>query len=665
MNLLQPTFLFAASAIAVPIILHLVFRRHTRVVRLGSIRFLDELIRETVRRRKVRQWLLLALRVACLLLLALLFARPFLRAAQESSGERLVVVLIDQSASMSRRQQGERLIDAATEQANRLLAATGQNTNIQAAFFDSTVHPITFASEGVPRISAPERIFGSTSYAAALSWARDWCWKAPTAERVVHLFTDLQRSGLDWIAAEPMPESVTVKIEDVSESEANNLAVVSVTPTPVIGRPGRDATVRATLFNYGEFEFADTGVQLTLTSDGRQLHFEDTVTVPSQQAVDIEFQVNGLRAGRWEGTLDVDIQDDFAFDNRRHLVMISRPQSRVVILDGATHEPAPGSGVYFLARAVGLAPPGELWEESPFYAEVVRYQEGDALPTLSDVEIVILADCPPATADVVRLQRFVETGGGLIVFTGEETTPEACQPLADVGLSPGRLTGIRRTSDLPFRIQAWNAGHTLLAPFSDPQQGDLGQFSFSAYTHFEPSAQTEVLARFGDDGSPVLTIQRLGNGRAIWMNSTAGPEWNNACRSRLFVPLIHQLLGECVGLTGAGPVQPWTIDDWLARADAGSPGEMIRPGVLTEDRRSHVISVEQSESDPESCAADELADSVIRDDALVAEDESASLGGLGSQGALASRADEWWPYLVLALTALLLMETLVANRTTA
>ena len=75
MNLVQPAFLFAMAAVAVPIILHLVFRRHTRIVRLGSIQFLDELMRETVRRRKVRQWLLLALRVASLLLLAFLFAR--------------------------------------------------------------------------------------------------------------------------------------------------------------------------------------------------------------------------------------------------------------------------------------------------------------------------------------------------------------------------------------------------------------------------------------------------------------------------------------------------------------------------------------------------------------------------------------------------------------
>lgn len=665
MSLLQPAFLFASAAIAVPIILHLVFRRHTRIVRLGSIRFLDELMRETVRRRKVRQWLLLALRVACLVLLALLFARPFVRAAQESSGERLVVVLVDQSASMSRRQQGERLVDAATDRANRLLATLGENTTAQAAYFDAAVSPVTFESAGLRRLSAPERLFGSTSYAAALAWARDWCWKAPTAERVVYLYTDLQRSGLDWIAAEPMPDGVTVRIEDLGQTEANNLAIVSATPTPTIVRPGSDATVRATLFNYGEFEFTDVGVQLTLSSDGRQLHFEDTLTVPSQQAVDIEFEVNRLKAGRWEGTLDIDAQDDLAFDNRRHLVMLSRPQSRVVIVDGSVDDPAPGSGIYFLTRAVGLAPPGEQWEESPFRAEVVRYQEGEPLPPLGDAEIVILADCPLVAADAARLRQFVEAGGGLIVFTGEETTATACQPLAGAGLTPGTLGGTRRTSDLPFRIQSWDDEQTVLAPFSDPQQGDLRQFTFAAYTHIDPFPESTVLAKFGDADSPALIERRVGNGRVFWMTSTAGREWNNACRSRLYVPLVHQLLGECVGLTGAGPVQSWTIDAWLDRTAAETPGEMLRPGIIAEDRRSYVISVDARESDPESCVAEELAETASGRDPLDPGSEAVELAELGPRGALASRADEWWPYFVLALIALLFVETLVANRTTA
>jgi hypothetical protein len=462
-----------------------------------------------------------------------------------------------------------------------------------------------------------------------------------------------------------MPAGVAFKIENLSESEANNLAIVSVTSSPTIVRPGDDATVRATLFNYGEFEFTDVGVELTLNSDGRQLQFEETVTVPSQEAIDVEFTVDRLRSGLWEGTVDLEVQDDLAFDNRRHLVISSRSQSRVVIVDGSTREPAPGTGIFFLVRAVGLALPGEEWDESPFRAEVVRYQEGDPIPALAGVDVVILADSPPVAADAARLRQFVETGGGMVVFSGEQTTAGACQPMELAELTPGTLDGIRRTSDLPFRIRSWDKERAILAPFGDPQHGDLRRFGFSAYMHITPSPTATVLARFGDEDSPALLSRRLGTGRILWVTSTAGPEWNSACRSRLYVPLIHQLLGECVGLTGAGPIQSWTVDSWRNRIGSTASVDRLRPGVISEDQRSHIVSVDESESDPESCAADELADTA----AAEGTEESASLASgtaaAGTRAAMAMQADEWWPFLVLALTALLLVETLVANRTTA
>src|SRR5437764_879966 len=92
-------FLAGALAAAVPIVVHLLFRQRPRRVDLGTLRFLKIALRDDARRRKVRRWLLLALRVAGVLLLALLFARPYWARASASRDDREVVLLIDQSAS--------------------------------------------------------------------------------------------------------------------------------------------------------------------------------------------------------------------------------------------------------------------------------------------------------------------------------------------------------------------------------------------------------------------------------------------------------------------------------------------------------------------------------------------------------------------------------------
>src|SRR6516162_10156170 len=100
-TLIHAGFLAAALAVAVPVVIHLLFRQKTRTLPIGSVRFLHQVVREHRRRRRVRQWLLLALRMLSLLLLAMLFARPYRDESYQRGLQQEVVMLVDRSASMA------------------------------------------------------------------------------------------------------------------------------------------------------------------------------------------------------------------------------------------------------------------------------------------------------------------------------------------------------------------------------------------------------------------------------------------------------------------------------------------------------------------------------------------------------------------------------------
>src|SRR5205085_11358130 len=99
MGFVQATMLAALAAVALPVLAHLVFRRRSRPVDLGTLRFLKIAVRRETRRRWLKRWLLLALRVGCVVLLVLLFARPFRGEFAGGGDAGLTVVLIDRSAS--------------------------------------------------------------------------------------------------------------------------------------------------------------------------------------------------------------------------------------------------------------------------------------------------------------------------------------------------------------------------------------------------------------------------------------------------------------------------------------------------------------------------------------------------------------------------------------
>src|SRR5215218_1942887 len=127
MTFLFPLFLVAMAGLAVPVLLHLIQRERKQVVQFPSLMFLRRIPYQSVRRRRIRHWLLLMMRLAALALIVLAFARPFFRAADPSvaaeGGAREVVILVDRSYSMGYGDRWTRALNAARSTVDGLSAA--------------------------------------------------------------------------------------------------------------------------------------------------------------------------------------------------------------------------------------------------------------------------------------------------------------------------------------------------------------------------------------------------------------------------------------------------------------------------------------------------------------------------------------------------------------
>jgi len=129
MSFLYPAFLAGAVAIALPIALHFLRRDVAPEVPFSAVRLLRRSPIERSHRRRLRDLLLLAARVAALFLLAAAFARPYLTAAGPSP---LRLVAIDRSFSMDAGGRFSRAVDLA----RRAIADAGVNDRIALVAFD-------------------------------------------------------------------------------------------------------------------------------------------------------------------------------------------------------------------------------------------------------------------------------------------------------------------------------------------------------------------------------------------------------------------------------------------------------------------------------------------------------------------------------------------------
>jgi ferric-dicitrate binding protein FerR (iron transport regulator) len=104
MGFVAPLVLVGLGALAIPVLIHLIQRERKRVVEFPSLMFLRKIPYQSVRRRRLRDLTLLAMRLAALAMIVAAFARPFFKrdalAAATQQGAREAVILVDRSYSM-------------------------------------------------------------------------------------------------------------------------------------------------------------------------------------------------------------------------------------------------------------------------------------------------------------------------------------------------------------------------------------------------------------------------------------------------------------------------------------------------------------------------------------------------------------------------------------
>src|SRR5690349_7787683 len=101
MSFLYPTFLWALAALSIPIIIHLFnFRKTTRIY-FSNTRFLKQVKEATTAKRRIKHYLILLSRLLALAFLVFAFAQPVIPAREKLTGNKNIVLYLDNSLSMS------------------------------------------------------------------------------------------------------------------------------------------------------------------------------------------------------------------------------------------------------------------------------------------------------------------------------------------------------------------------------------------------------------------------------------------------------------------------------------------------------------------------------------------------------------------------------------
>jgi hypothetical protein len=529
-SFLSPLFLLGLAALAVPVLIHLTQRERKSVVEFPSLMFLRKIPYESVQRRRIRDWLLLAMRLAAIALIVLAFARPFLRGsnvAAAAGGARDIVVLLDRSYSMGYGDSWSRAQRAAAAAIESATPADRISVVLFADTAEVALRSTPDRSRAVAEINAASPGPGSTKYAPALKLAGSLLSESLLPRKEVVIVSDFQRGGWQPDDSLRMPGGTTISTVVVEGAQGPNLALtpVALLRSREAGQPER-ITVTAGIVN--RTATAATDIPIELVIDGRVVQDLKISAAPNASATvsfaPVTITTPNTRAIVRLGTATQTAVDALPRDNVFNFTVTPSAPVPVMAVSQASSD-----ATLYLSRALAIG-------ESPRFDASMQSPDALAGDAMNRARVMILNDVPISDAAAAKLVTFVEGGGGLFMSLG----PRATWPSGRAGWLPATIgPPVDRTRGAA-RLSGMDYGHAIFEPFRAPRSGDFSTARFYSYRALGAAKDASVLARF-DTGEPALVERAAGRGRIILYASTLDLSWNDLALKPMFLPFVHQL----------------------------------------------------------------------------------------------------------------------------
>lgn len=568
MSVLHPGFLWAGLALAaVPILIHLLFRRRRAPVAWGAMDLLSKALAAQRRRIWLEQVLLLATRVAIVAMLGAALARPLLSPGSTPFAARsrhLTVVLDDGLASGVRSRPGDATTAAIVRMRGEAAALVrslepGDTVSLVLASrpVRSMVERPSLDREAVARlIESVEPTEAATELAAAIERAEAIGASASDREAIVAVFSEFRRGSLPPEAPRPAivesGASVRRLFVEPATDPIEDRAVIRL----AVGRAVDDETieigVRVRRQGGG---LGEGSVRVDLSSPAldeplsRRVRFE-----PGQAEASISMSARPVGGGGADAIFDPVVAtlepDALTADDRRNAGIERRSSLRIAVVarrsfgTDAEIDRVPASRWLFRALAPADRAGIDVSELDPAAIDARSLAELDAV-VIPRPDLV----SGPAWAN---LGAFVREGGTMLVTPPGDDDPGAWIDGWRTAAGDRDAIGweIERSAERlesPLRLAVDQPESPWLATF----RGELADLArpveVERRMRLADVEADRVVLRLAD-GSPFLVAGTPAGARGTVAFLVSSPEltWTNLPVKPLMVPLVQELIRQAV-----------------------------------------------------------------------------------------------------------------------
>lgn len=521
MQFLYPAFLFALAALALPIIIHLFYFRRFKKVYFTNVRFLKEIKEETSNRQKLRNLLVLAMRLLALAFLVFAFAQPFIPQDQDvAKGKKAVSIFIDNSFSMSALSQDVALIDKAKIRAREIVEAYAPDDEFQILTndFEGRHQRMVSRDEALALIDEIKTGPAVRELSRVFSRQQQILNSSGIDNHVVYHISDFQKNIADLEnIKDTLTEIELIPLQSVQEKNVSLDSVWFEAPLQLLNQTN---SMLVKVRNTGD-EAAEN-VKLSLRHDG-QTKPVGTLNIPAKSSITDTVPITILKTGWHEGELaltDYPVQ----FDDKYFFSFFVSQQINVLIVNELT----PNNYLDAAFRSIPNFNAINQNSKSLEYSKFPTYQ----MIVLNELKTI-------SSGLAAELKQFVDNGGNILVFPAADADVNSYKSFSQT-FPVNELTGFEKT---PKTVGTVNVDEFIFKDVFENKSANLklptttGAFKLSGLA----ATAEERLLSFRD-GSAYLSKFVIEKGHVYLCAAPLSADYNDLVKSsEVFIPMLYKM----------------------------------------------------------------------------------------------------------------------------
>ena len=403
MNFINPSFLWALFALAIPVVIHLFHFRRYKTVYFSNVNFLKEVKQERNNIQQIKRWLLLLSRLLALSFLVFAFAQPYLKGKNNDvAGTKAVSIYLDNSYSMGLKNKGVELIEWGRDRAEDVVKSYSEKDEFLILTNDLKVEEQRWKSkeDALTYIESIELSSKSLPLETIVQKQQYLFTKSNGSQLKNYVISDFQQSSLQNFEIEKDTSQAHYFVQ-LQADNVKNIYVDSVWMVDPINRLGNGNTVLYKIKNSSELDAQNLRVTLTINEQVQTI--SELNLMPNEERNDTLF-FNIFKEG-WQlaeisiSDYPITVDDNFYFSFE-----VKKTRKVLEIYDGATSN---------IIRSVF---------ENDDFIELERKPSNQLdYSSFQNYDLIVLNELENVSSGLVNAsKKYTETGGNVLFIPSDK-----------------------------------------------------------------------------------------------------------------------------------------------------------------------------------------------------------------------------------------------------